>query len=52
LPDGSIRKVERCTPLVILPYMFFSTMTPNASQSFASTSASSLNGISYFALNF
>jgi hypothetical protein len=38
--------------LVTFPYMFFSTITPNASQSFESGSDSNTNGMSYFALNF
>ena len=39
-------------PRLFFPYMFFSTMTPNASQTFDSVSASSRNGMPYFFLNF
>ncbi len=28
LPSGSSRKVERCTPMYLLPYMLFSTQVP------------------------
>src|SRR5579871_5880813 len=51
-PLGSIKNVERWMPMLFLPYMFFSTITPNASHSFESTSASSVNGMPCFSLNF
>ena len=52
LPFSSMENVERWIPRRFFPYIVFSTITPNASQSFDSVSASSANGMEYFFLNF
>ena len=52
LPSASITKVERSTPMYVLPAYVFSPQTPYSSATPWSVSASSANGSSYFSLNF
>ena len=50
LPPPSMKRSTRHAFTFFLPSIFFSTITPKASQSFDSVSASSSNGIEYFFL--